>query len=70
MAKKAATKATKKSKEVLIVGSKLKAYVRAQGAMSSGELVGAVSDQVYGIIDRAIVRAQSNKRSTVQPRDL
>jgi histone H3/H4 len=71
-AKKAA-KAGKKAgggREVLVVGSKVKAYVKSKGAMSSGELVPSLSEQVYGLIDKAIARAQGNKRSTVQPKDL
>ena len=72
--KKAAKKAKKSkksaSREVLCVGSKVKAYVKSQGGKSSGELVGAVSEAVYEILDKAIGRSQANKRSTVKPTDL
>lgn len=68
--KKKKKKATKKAREVLVVGSKVKAYVKSKGAMSSGELIEALSEQVYGLLDQAIGRAQGNKRSTVQPKDL
>ena len=71
MAKKKAKKKKKTAaREVLVVGSKVKAYVKSKGAMSSGELVGGLSDALYDIIDKAIARAQGNKRSTVQPKDL
>ena len=71
MAKKAKKKKAKKSsRDVLVVGSKVKAYVKSQGAMSSGELPAALSDAVYDCLDKAIARAQGNKRSTVQPKDL
>ncbi len=58
------------SRDVLVVGSKVKAYVRSKGAMSSGMLPSALSDAVYEVLDKAIARAQGNKRSTVQPKDL
>lgn len=70
--KKKAAKKSKKaaSRDVLVVGSKLKAYVKSQGGKSSGELVGAVSEAVYDLIDRALTRADANKRATVKPNDL
>ncbi len=70
--KKKKKKAAKKpsSRDVLCVGSKVKAYVKSQGGKSSGELVGAVSEAVYEILDRAINRSQANKRATVKPTDL
>ena len=61
---------TDQGRDVLVVGSKIKAYVKSKGAMSSGELAAAVSDAVYDLLDKAVARAQANKRSTVQPKDL
>jgi histone H3/H4 len=58
------------ARDNLVVGSKVKAYVKSKGAMSSGVLIGAVSDKVYALLDDAIARAQSNKRSTVKDTDL
>jgi len=63
-------KKAKKSRDVLVVGSKVKAYVKGQGAMSSGELIGALNDEVCTLLDRAIARSSGNRRSTVQPKDL
>lgn len=57
-------------RESLVVGSKVKAYIRAQGAKTSGELPVALSEAVYNLLDQAISRAMNNKRSTVQPKDL
>lgn len=70
--KKVAKKKGKKAggREMLVVGSKVKAHIKASGAMCSGELPGALSDAVYGMLDAAIARAKGNKRSTVQPKDL
>ena len=38
--------------------------------MSSGELIGALSDKVHDLLDAAIARTQANKRSTVKASDL
>lgn len=77
MAKKAAKKAkaakpAAKSgkKEMLVVASKVKAYVKSKGMMSSSESLGALNDAIYAILDAAIVRTQGNRRSTVKPQDL
>lgn len=76
MAKKKATKAAKKtkakssSKEVLVVASKVKAYVKSKGMMSSSDSIAALNDCVYAMLDAAIKRTKENRRSTVKPQDL
>ena len=61
----------KKSKrETLVVGSKVKAYIKAGGNKCSGELVGALSDKVHDLLDAAMARCEANRRSTVRPADL
>lgn len=67
MAKKAAKKS---AKEVLVVGSKVRAYIKSKGCMMSGELLGALNDCVHGCLDSAIARTKANKRSTVKPQDM
>ena len=69
MAKKAAKKKAAK-KEVLIVTSKTKAYIKSKGMMTSSDAIGALSDAIYALIDAAIVRTKANRRSTVKPQDL
>lgn len=64
MAKKAA------KKEPLVVASKMKAYIKGKGMMTSSESVEAISDHVYNILDAAIARAKANRRSTVKAQDL
>ena len=64
MAKRAA------KKEVLVVASKVKAYIRSKKMMCSADAVAALSDKVYCIIDCGIARTKANKRSTVKPQDL
>jgi hypothetical protein len=58
------------SKEILIVGSKMKDVVKAAGCMSSGDLIEALSAKVHEIIANATERAKGNGRSTVRPYDL
>jgi len=67
-AKKKAVKASKK--DVLVVASKVKGYIRSKGCMCSAEAVQAVSDCVYSCLDAAISRTKANRRSTVKAQDL
>lgn len=67
---KAKKAAKKKAREVVVVGSKVKDVVRSAGLRSDGDLVQAVSDCVHDMLERAITRAQENKRGTVRPYDL
>ena len=64
MAKRAA------KKEVLVVASKVKAYIRGKKMMCSADAIAALSDKVYCILDCGIARTKANKRSTVKPQDL
>ncbi len=64
MAKRAA------KKEVLVVASKVKAYIRKKKMMCSADAIAALSDKVYCIIVCGIARTKANKRSTVKPQDL
>ena len=70
--KKAKAKAKKKTskKDVLVVASKVKAYVRSKGFMCSADAIGAISDCVYGCLDQAMARTKANRRSTVKAQDL
>ena len=68
MAKKKAKKASKK--EVLVVASKIKAYVKSKKMMTSSDAVAGLSDKVYALLDDAIARTKANKRSTVKPQDI
>lgn len=63
-------KRSRKAREPLVVTSKVKAYIRASGAKCSGELPGALSDAVYELLDKAVARAQANRRTTLKPTDL
>ena len=67
MAKKAKVKA---GKEALVVTSKIKAYVKSKKMMSSSDMIVALSDKVYCILDHAMKRTEANRRSTVKAQDL
>jgi hypothetical protein len=60
----------KAKKEVLVVGSKVKAYIKSKKLMCSGDLIDGLSTKVYSTIDDAIIRTKNNKRATVRPHDL
>ena len=70
--KKKAKKAAKKGsqKDVLVVASKVKAYVRSKKMMCSADAIAAMSDCLYCCLDKAIERTKANRRSTVKPQDL
>ena len=65
-----AKKAKAATKEILVVGSKMKDVVKSAGCMSSGDLIEAVSERVHSMLSEATARAKGNGRSTVRPYDL
>ena len=58
------------TRETLVVGSKVKAYIKANGFKCSGDLIESLSNTVHGALDNAMGRCDGNKRSTVRPVDL
>ena len=68
--KKKGAKKSASKKEVLVVASKVKAYIKKKGMMTSSDAVAALSDQVYTMLDTAAARTKANRRSTVKPQDL
>ncbi len=63
--------AKKKAKsDPLVVGSKVKAYIKSKKCMTSGELINALSDEVRRLLDKAVERTKGNRRSTVKAQDL
>ena len=61
---------TKKSREVLVVASKIKAYIRDQGMNTSADAIASLSDKVYMLLDEASSRTKANGRKTVKPQDV
>ena len=57
-------------KEVLVVASKVKAYIKSKQMKTSSDAITALSDKVCVILDYAVARAKANRCSTVKPQDL
>ncbi len=58
------------AKDMLVVGTKVKNYVKSKGVMSSSDVLDTLNDVVYALLDKAGQRAQANGRKTVQGRDV
>lgn len=58
------------AKEMVLVGSKVKNYIKEKGMMSSSDMLDALNDRVHEMLDRAADRAQENNRKTVQAKDV
>ena len=56
--------------DMMIVSSKVKAYIKSKGCMTSGDALAALNDKVACLLDGAVTRTRANKRSTVKPQDL
>ena len=57
-------------KDVLVVVSKLKNYIRAEAGMNtSGNVAATLSDVIRRLCDEAIERAKQDGRKTVMDRD-
>jgi histone H3/H4 len=58
------------AKEVMVVVSKLKNYIRSVSGMStSGNVASKLSDIIRNMCDQAIEKAKSDSRKTVMDRD-
>lgn len=67
MAKK---KPVKKTREVLVVASKVKGYIKTKNMNTSADAIGTLSEQVYDLIDAAAARSKANGRKTVKAQDV
>ncbi|GJQ59933.1 MAG: hypothetical protein D8M57_13995 [Candidatus Scalindua sp. AMX11] len=65
-----AKKSKKKEREILVVASKIRDYIKEKDCNTSGEFISELSDTVYCLIDKAINRAQENGRKTIQAKDV
>lgn len=69
MAKKKAAKSSSK-KEMLVVASKVKAFVKSKGMMTSSDALPALNERIYCMLSCALERTAANRRSTLKPQDL
>ncbi len=57
-------------KEILVVASKLKKYIRSSAGMSTAANVAPVlSDTIRNLCDQAVEKARTDRRKTVMDRD-
>ena len=56
--------------EMLVFASKVKAFVKSKGMMTSSEALPALSECVYAMLSAALTRTAANRRSTLKPQDL
>ncbi|MDP6354017.1 MAG: hypothetical protein QF473_02875 [Planctomycetota bacterium] len=73
MAKKKAAKKkapAKAAREQLVVGSKVKAYIKSNGNKTSSDVIEALNCKVHCLLDKACARAAANKRTTLRGADL
>ena len=56
--------------EILVVGSKVKEYIKGKDCRTSGEVIEALSKQVAKLLDDAVMRCKGNSRTTVKAQDL
>lgn len=59
-----------KKRDSLVVGSKVKAFLKEKGMKTAGDTTEAVSNRVYCMLEKAAERTKANKRATVRPCDL
>ncbi len=59
-----------KKKESLVVASKVKAYIKSKKMMTSSDALEALNENIYNMLDAAIVRTKANRRSTVKAQDV
>lgn len=57
-------------KEMLIVGSKVRHFIKSKKCMTSSEFLPALSGKVMCLVEKACERAKGNKRTTLKARDL
>ena len=56
--------------DALVVGSKVKEAIKAEGCNSAGDLVDALSAEVAAMVKKAANRAKANGRKTVRAADI
>ena len=59
-----------KGGEVMVVQSKVKAYVKKKGCSCGGDVAAALTKEVVRLLDAGAARAKANGRKTVKSRDI
>ena len=69
-AKKATKKPAAKTKEMLLVGSKVKSALRGYDVNVGEGTLDALNEMLYWYVDQAAKKAKANKRKTVRGYDV
>ena len=64
-----AKKSKKKSGEMLVISSKIKARLKKLGCNTAGDALSGLNDYVNWLLDQASTRAKENGRKTVRTHD-
>lgn len=56
--------------EILIIQSKIRDMIKADGCATSQEAVEALSQEIEKLVKRAVTRAKENGRKTVKGQDI
>ena len=67
--KKTTAKKTAKTKEMLLVGSKVKSALKESDVNVSADAIEGLNEWVYLLIEQATKRAEANGRKTVRAHD-
>ena len=65
-----AKKQKKGGKDVLIVGSKVRALIKSKKCMTSSEFLPALNCVVHEMVEKACERTKANRRSTLRAQDV
>lgn len=69
-AKSGAAGGSRKSRDVLVVASKVKAYIRGKNMNTSADAIDTISEKVYCLLDCATERTKANGRKTLKAQDI
>ncbi|MHC4065390.1 MAG: hypothetical protein ACYSUI_12970 [Planctomycetota bacterium] len=68
--KRKVAKRSGKSRDVLVVASKVKAYIKSKNMNTSAEAISCISDRIYCMLDDATTRTKANGRKTLKAQDV
>lgn len=63
-------KVAKKEREMLLVQSKVKEFIREHEMMCASDLTEALNEAVAGLLEKAVERAAANGRKTARAGDI
>lgn len=64
------TTSKKEPRELLLVQSKVKDYIRSKDLMCASDLIESLNEEVYALLDKAAHRTTENGRKTARGGDV